>query len=42
MSNKIYTHDEAAKIIDLFEEILSRYNIYIFHLRRMKTEKRMI
>ena len=25
----IYTHDEASKIIDEFEDILSRYNIHI-------------
>jgi hypothetical protein len=28
-SKIIYTHDEAAKIIEYFEDILSRYNIYI-------------
>lgn len=25
----IYTHDEAARIIDLFENVLSQYNIVI-------------
>lgn len=26
---KIYTHDEAARIIDAFEEVLSRHNIHV-------------
>lgn len=26
---KIYTHDEASRIIDMFEDILSEYNICI-------------
>ena len=26
---KIYTHDEAARILDAFEEVLSRYDIHI-------------
>ena len=25
----IYTHDEAARILDAFEEVLSRYNIHV-------------
>ena len=25
----IYTHDEAARIIDMFEEVLSRYDIHV-------------
>ena len=29
MDDKIYTHDEAAKIVDLFEEILDRYEIRV-------------
>lgn len=30
MQNKIiYTHDEAARIVELFEDILSRYNIHV-------------
>lgn len=28
-TEKIYTHDEAARIIDMFEEILSRYDIKV-------------
>lgn len=27
--NKIYTHDEAARILDMFEEVLSRYDIRV-------------
>ena len=26
---KIHTHDEAARIVDAFEEVLSRYNIHV-------------
>ena len=26
---EIYTHDEAARIVDAFEEVLSRYNIHV-------------
>lgn len=26
---EIYTHDEAARIVDAFEKILSRHNIYV-------------
>ena len=29
MTNKIYTHDEAARIVDLLEEVLSRYDIHV-------------
>lgn len=29
MSNKIYTRSEAADIIELFENVLSAYNIHI-------------
>ena len=25
----IYTHDEAARIIDMFEEVLSKYDIHV-------------
>lgn len=25
----IYTHDEAARILDVFEEVLSKYNIHV-------------
>lgn len=27
--DKIYTHDEAASIVDLFESVLSRYGIHV-------------
>lgn len=27
--SKIYTHDEAAKIVEFFERILDQHNIYI-------------
>jgi anaerobic ribonucleoside-triphosphate reductase activating protein len=27
--NKIYTHDEAARLIDMFEEVLAKYNIHV-------------
>lgn len=29
MNNKIYTHDEASRILDMFEEVLSEYNISV-------------
>lgn len=29
MENKIYTHDEASRIIELFENILDRYGIIV-------------
>ena len=29
MEEKIYTHDEAAKIIEMFEDILSEHNIHV-------------
>lgn len=29
MSKKIFTHTEAAEIISMFEEVLSRYNISV-------------
>lgn len=29
MKKVIYTHDESARIIDMFEEILSKHNIHI-------------
>jgi hypothetical protein len=29
MNNKIYTHDEAMRIVELFEDVLSQYNISI-------------
>jgi len=29
MDDKIYTHNEAAEIVDLFEEILDRYGIHV-------------
>ena len=28
-TNTIYTHDEAAKIVDIFESVLDRYGISI-------------
>lgn len=29
LNNKIYTHDEAMLIMELFEEVLDRYNIMV-------------
>lgn len=29
MNNKIYTHDEAMLIVEMFEDVLSRYNIEV-------------
>lgn len=29
MSRTIYTHDEAARIVELFEDILAKYDIYV-------------
>lgn len=29
MEERFYTHDEAARIVELFEEILDEYNIHI-------------
>lgn len=29
MNAKIFTHDEAARIVDAFDEVLSRYNIHV-------------
>lgn len=29
MSSTIYTHDEAMLIVEMFEDILSEYNIHI-------------
>ena len=29
MNNKIYTHDEAALIVELFESVLSEYDIHV-------------
>lgn len=29
MNNKIYTHDEAMLIVELFEEVLDRHNIMV-------------
>lgn len=29
MKKKIYTHDEASKIIELFEEVLAEYDIVV-------------
>lgn len=28
-TKKIYSHDEAARILDMFDEVLSRYNICV-------------
>lgn len=29
MKNVIYTHDEAARILEMFEDVLSRYDIHV-------------
>ena len=29
MDDKIYTHNEAAEIVDLFEDVLDRYGIRV-------------
>lgn len=29
MKKTVYTHDEAAKIVEMFEDILSEHNIHI-------------
>ncbi len=29
MNNTIYTHDEAARILEMFEDVLSKYNIHV-------------
>ena len=29
MKDTVYTHDEAARIVELFEDILSQYNIHV-------------
>ena len=29
MDDTIYTHDEAADIVDLFEAVLDKYDIYV-------------
>ena len=29
MENKIYTHDEAARILEMFEDVLSQYDIHV-------------